>query len=145
MISGTADTESSGYCVKLLMGTANPKLGKDIANCLGLPLTKCEVGRFSDGEINMQISENIRGADVFVIQGTCTPVNDNLMELLLLLQTIKLSSAKRITAVVPYYGYARQDRKTRPRVPISASAVAQLIEAMGKLQNTLIRSDQEGS
>jgi len=117
--------------IKALMGNANPKLGKDISEALGVRLCDCEVAKFADGEINMQIKENIRGADVFVIQGTSPPVNDNLMELLLLLQTIKLSSAKRITAVIPYYGYARQDRKTRPRVPISASAVAQLIETMG--------------
>jgi ribose-phosphate pyrophosphokinase len=125
------DDEASGYVIKALMGNANPKLGKDISEALGVRLCDCEVAKFADGEINMQIKENIRGADVFVIQGTSPPVNDNLMELLLLLQTIKLSSAKRITAVIPYYGYARQDRKTRPRVPISASAVAQLIEAMG--------------
>jgi len=125
------DDEASGYVVKALMGNANPKLGRDISAALGVRLCDCDVGKFADGEINMQIKENIRGADVFVIQGTSPPVNDNLMELLLLLQTIKLSSAKRITAVIPYYGYARQDRKTRPRVPISASAVAQLIETMG--------------
>jgi ribose-phosphate pyrophosphokinase len=125
------DDEASGYVIKALMGNANPKLGKDISEALGVRLCDCEVAKFADGEINMQIKENIRGADVFVIQGTSPPVNDNLMELLLLLQTIKLSSAKRITAVIPYYGYARQDRKTRPRVPISASAVAQLIETMG--------------
>jgi ribose-phosphate pyrophosphokinase len=126
-----ADDVTSGYVIRALMGNANPKLGKDISAALGESLCDCEIAKFADGEINMQIKENIRGADVFVIQGTSPPVNDNLMELLLLLQTIKLSSAKRITAVIPYYGYARQDRKTRPRVPISASAVAQLIEAMG--------------
>jgi ribose-phosphate pyrophosphokinase len=126
-----ADDETSGYVVRVLMGNANPKLGRDIAEALGERLSDCEIAKFADGEINMQIKENIRGADVYVIQGTSPPVNDNLMELLLLLQTIKLSSAKRITAFIPYYGYGRQDRKTRPRVPISASAVAQLIEAMG--------------
>ncbi|ELR21006.1 phosphoribosylpyrophosphate synthetase [Acanthamoeba castellanii str. Neff] len=105
-----ADDETSGYVVRVLMGNANPKLGRDIAEALGERLSDCEIAKFADGEINMQIKENIRGADVY---------------------TIKLSSAKRITAVIPYYGYGRQDRKTRPRVPISASAVAQLIEAMG--------------
>jgi len=104
---------------------------------LKVPLASCEVGTFSDGETKIQVEHNIRGTDCYVIQPTChnyensTTVNDNVMELLLLLHTLKLSSARRITAVVPYYGYARQDRKTRPRVPISASAVAQLIEAMG--------------
>ncbi|KAL6041974.1 putative phosphoribosylpyrophosphate synthetase, variant 2 [Balamuthia mandrillaris] len=120
-----------GYVVKLISGNANSKLARDIAKELGTDIAECEVGKFSDGEIKIQIKHNVRGADAFVIQPTCGEVNNNLMELLLLLHTLKLSSAKRITAVVPYFGYARQDRKTRPRVPISASAVAQLIEAMG--------------
>ncbi|KAL6056910.1 Ribose-phosphate pyrophosphokinase [Balamuthia mandrillaris] len=121
-----------GYVVKLISGNANSKLARDIAKELGADIAECEVGKFSDGEIKIQIKHNVRGADAFVIQPTCGEVNNNLMELLLLLHTLKLSSAKRITAVVPYFGYARQDRKTRPRVPISASAVAQLIEAMGQ-------------
>jgi len=123
--------EKDGYEISLLMGNANPQLGCEIAKAIDIPVSTCEVSKFSDGEINIQIKENMRGRDVFIIQGTNPSVNDNLMELLLLVHTLKLSSAKRITAVIPYYGYARQDRKTKPRVPISASAVAQLIEAMG--------------
>jgi len=97
-----------------------------------MSLEACEVGKFADGEINIHIKNNIRGSDVFLIQPVCPPqLNDNLMELLLLVHTLKLSSARRITVVMPYYGYARQDRKVKPRTPISASAVAQLIEAMG--------------
>jgi len=91
----------------------------------------CRVGAFSDGELDIRIENNVRGSDVFIIQPTCPPVSNHLMELLLLIHTLKLSSAKRITAVIPYFGYARQDRKVKPRVPISASAVAQLIEKMG--------------
>jgi len=131
------DGSAPGYAIKILVGNANRKLGADISAQLKVPLASCEVSTFSDGESKIQIHHNIRGTDCYVIQPTChnfendTSVNDNVMELLLLLHTLKLSSAKRITAVVPYYGYARQDRKTRPRVPISASAVAQLIEAMG--------------
>jgi len=105
-------------------------LAEQIASDLNLPLEDCVIGQFADGEINIQIKNNVRGSDVFIIQPTSPDVNKNLMELLLLIHTLKLSSAKRITAVVPYFGYARQDRKTKPRVPISASAVSQLIEAM---------------
>eukprot|EP01100_Stratorugosa_tubuloviscum_P008590 TRINITY_DN357_c0_g3_i1.p1 TRINITY_DN357_c0_g3~~TRINITY_DN357_c0_g3_i1.p1 ORF type:complete len:324 (+),score=178.83 TRINITY_DN357_c0_g3_i1:84-1055(+) len=120
------------YRIRLITGNANVKLGTDISNYLSIPIEPCEISTFADGEINMHIKNNVRGADVYIIQPTCPPnVNDNLMELLLLIHTLKLSSAKRITAVVPYFAYARQDRKTKPRVPISASAVAQLIEAMG--------------
>jgi ribose-phosphate pyrophosphokinase len=123
--------EKDGYEISIIMGNANTKLGEEIARALKIPVAVGEVSKFADGEINIQIKENMRGRDVFLIQGTNPPVNDNLMELLLLIHTLKLSSAKRITVVIPYYGYARQDRKTRARVPISASAVAQLIEAMG--------------
>jgi len=121
-----------GYHIRLITGNANPKLAQKIAVTLGKQLDPCTVGRFSDGEINIRIENNIRGADVFVIQPVCPPnVHDNFMELLLLTHTLALSSAKRITAVMPYYPYSRQDRKTRPRVPISASAIAQMIEAVG--------------
>jgi len=131
------EPDAAGYAIKILVGNSNRKLGMDIAAALKVPLANCEVASFSDGETKIHIEHNIRGTDCYVIQPTCrnpengTSVNDNVMELLLLLHTLKLSSARRVTAVVPYYGYARQDRKTRPRVPISASAVAQLIEAMG--------------
>jgi len=119
------------YNIRILSGNANRKLASQIAETLGVELEPCLLETFADGELNICIENNVRGADVFIIQPTCTPVNNNLMELLLLIHTLKLSSAKRITAVVPYFGYARQDRKTKPRVPISASAVAQLIEKMG--------------
>ena len=98
---------------------------------LGLPLAEAQVKAFADGENNIQIQENVRGADVFVVQPTCTPVNHHIMELLFMIHALKLSSAERITAVLPYYGYARQDRKDKPRVPISAKLVARLIEASG--------------
>jgi len=120
-----------GYQLKLVSGTANTDLSQGIARQLGLSLEPTAIGQFADGEINIQLLNNVRGSDIFIIQPTCTDVNKNLMELLLLIHTLQLSSAKRITAVIPYFGYARQDRKTKPRVPISASAVAQLIEKMG--------------
>jgi len=119
------------YSISLIVGTANKKLGEDIASLLNTRSADAEIGTFADGEINIQIGTNMRGTDAFIIQPTCPDVNKNLMELLLLTHTLVLASAKRITAVVPYFGYARQDRKTRPRVPISASAVSQLIESMG--------------
>eukprot|EP01086_Lenisia_limosa_P004806 TRINITY_DN205_c0_g1_i1.p1 TRINITY_DN205_c0_g1~~TRINITY_DN205_c0_g1_i1.p1 ORF type:complete len:347 (-),score=67.10 TRINITY_DN205_c0_g1_i1:46-1086(-) len=125
------------YEIKLIGGSSNNKLAKDVAGYLNTTLEEVILGKFSDGESRIQIMDSIRGADVFVIQPTCGKpeegysVNDSLMELLLLIHTLKLCSCKRITAVIPYFGYARQDRKHRPRVPISASAVAQLIETMG--------------
>eukprot|EP01102_Stenamoeba_stenopodia_P021821 TRINITY_DN889_c0_g1_i1.p1 TRINITY_DN889_c0_g1~~TRINITY_DN889_c0_g1_i1.p1 ORF type:complete len:340 (-),score=75.66 TRINITY_DN889_c0_g1_i1:1407-2426(-) len=119
------------FNIRLITGSANPKLGEDISKLLGIPLEPCQLGRFADGEIDIRIKNNVRGADVFIIQPCCREVNDNFMELLLLIHTLSLSSAKRITAIVPYYPYARQDRKTKPRVPISASVVAQLLETMG--------------
>lgn len=120
-----------GYDIKIVSGTANLPLATAIAQQLRINLEPAEVSQFADGEINIHIVNNIRGSDIFLIQPTCKDVNKNLVELLLLIHTLKLSSAKRITAVVPYFGYARQDRKTKPRVPISASAVSQLIEKMG--------------
>ena len=119
----------SGYMI--FSGTANPELSQEIADYLEMPLSKATINRFSDGEINIQISESVRGKDVFIIQPTSAPANSNLMELLIMTDALKRSSAKSITAVVPYYGYARQDRKAAPRVPISAKLVANLMESAG--------------
>ena len=117
--------------LKLFSGNANPSLAQEIAQALGMPMGEVMVRQFSDGEIYLQIKENVRGADVFIIQPTCTPVDRNLMELLLMIDALKRASAERITAVLPYYGYARQDRKDKPRVPISAKLVASLLERAG--------------
>jgi ribose-phosphate pyrophosphokinase len=117
--------------IKIFSGSANRPLAQEIAKNLGLELAEAQVAAFADGENNIQIHENVRGADVFVVQPTCTPVNHHIMELLFMVHALKLSSAERITAVLPYYGYARQDRKDKPRVPISAKLVARLIEASG--------------
>jgi ribose-phosphate pyrophosphokinase len=117
--------------LKIFTGSAHPALGEAIARCLGVPLGRAHLSRFSDGEIWFQIQDNVRGADVFVVQPTAPPVNENVMELLLMLDAFKRSSASRLTAVVPYYGYARQDRKDKPRVPISAKLVADLLSAAG--------------
>ncbi|HEX4870723.1 MAG TPA: ribose-phosphate diphosphokinase [Nevskiaceae bacterium] len=116
----------------LFTGNANPRLAHEIANYMRLPLGKAMVGKFSDGEVQIEILENVRGKDVFVIQPTCAPTNDNVMELLMLLDALKRASASRITAVVPYFGYARQDRRPRSaRVPISAKVVADMIGECG--------------
>jgi len=115
----------------LLTGTSHPKLSQSISEHLKQPLGRMEVRRFLDAEIFVEIQENVRGRDCFVIQPTCFPVNDSLMELLIILDTLKRSSAERITAVVPYFGYSRQDRKTAPRTPISAKLVADLLEKAG--------------
>ena len=117
--------------VKLLSGTANVALSKAIADALGIPLCHAETRRFSDGEIFVEIQESVRGADTFIIQSTCAPTNDSLMELLIMADALKRSSASSITAVIPYYGYARQDRKVQPRVPITAKLVADLLVAAG--------------
>jgi ribose-phosphate pyrophosphokinase len=119
------------YDLKLFTGTANRPLAEEIAQYLCVPVGDAEVSRFSDGEVFVQVNENVRGADVFVVQPTCPPVNDTLMELLIMVDALKRASANRITAVLPYYGYARQDRKVQPRVPISAKLVADLLEAAG--------------
>jgi ribose-phosphate pyrophosphokinase len=119
------------YELKLLTGNANRGLAEEIAQYLHVPLADAEVTRFSDGEVYVQVNENVRGADVFVIQPTCPPVNETLMELLIMVDAMKRASARRITAVLPYYGYARQDRKVQSRVPISARLVADLLEAAG--------------
>jgi ribose-phosphate pyrophosphokinase len=117
--------------IKIFAGSSNRPLAEAICASVGVPLGHAEVGRFSDGEVQVEITENVRGGDVFVIQSTCTPTNDHLMELLLMLDAFKRASAQRITAVIPYYGYARQDRKVAPRVPISAKLVADLITTAG--------------
>ena len=119
----------SGYMI--FSGTANPELAEEIAKYLEMPLAKASINRFSDGEINIQIAESVRGKDVFIIQPTCAPANANLMELLIMTDALKRSSAKSITAIVPYYGYARQDRKAAPRVPITAKLVANMFETAG--------------
>ncbi|MBI3359133.1 MAG: ribose-phosphate pyrophosphokinase [Nitrospirae bacterium] len=117
--------------LKLFSGNSNPSLAKEIANYLDIPLGDATVGIFSDGEVRVQINENVRGSDVFVIQSTSSPVNTNIMELLIMMDALRRASAKRITAVIPYYGYGRQDRKDQPRVPISAKLVADLIVTAG--------------
>src|SRR5579884_944947 len=112
-------------------GTANPSLTKEICCSLGCPEGAAMIKRFADGETHLQIQENVRGADVFVVQPTCTPVDHHLMELLLMIEAFNRASAELITAVLPYYGYARQDRKDQPRMPISAKLVASLLERAG--------------
>ncbi len=119
------------YEVKLFCGNANRPLAEEIAQHLDVRLGDADVSRFSDGEVYVQINENVRGEDVFIVQPTCPPVNDNLMELLVMIDAFKRASARRITAVLPYYGYGRQDRKSQSRVPISAKLVADLITTAG--------------
>ena len=122
---------SNRHTLKVFSGNAHPALAKEICGFLGVPLGQAQIDRFPDGEVRLQIMENVRGADVFLIQPTCSPVNDTLMELLILIDASRRASADRITAVVPYYGYARQDRKDRPRVPISSKLVADLLTTAG--------------
>ncbi len=122
---------SHGKDIKIFCGNSNPELAQAICEKLGLPLGSSEVKTFSDGESSVSIYETVRGSDVFVIQSTCIPVNDNLMDLLIMIDALKRASAGRITAVIPYFGYARQDRKTKPRDPISAKLVANLITQAG--------------
>lgn len=117
--------------LKLFGGSANPELAKKIAEQVGVPLIKSQTRRFSDGELFVEVDENVRGVDVFVIQPTCSPVDDNIMELLIVIDTLKRASANRITVVIPYYGYARQDRKVLPRTPITSKLVADLLTAAG--------------
>jgi ribose-phosphate pyrophosphokinase len=117
--------------MKIFSGSAHPELAREIAEHLGLPLGQARLRRFPDTEVSFQIDENIRGTDVFIVQPTCTPVDQHLMELLVMIDAFRRSSASRITAVIPYYGYARQDRKDKPRVPISAKLVANLLTAAG--------------
>jgi ribose-phosphate pyrophosphokinase len=117
--------------IKLFAGSSNPVLAQSIASYLDIDLGKAEVGTFSDGEVMVEISENVRGTDCFVLQSTSSPANTHVMELLIMIDALRRSSVARITAVVPYYGYARQDRKVRPRVPITAKLIADLISTPG--------------
>lgn len=119
------------YGLKIFSGSSNPELAKQICASLDISLGRAMLGTFSDGEIRVEIGENVRGADVFVIQSGAHPVNDHLMELLVMIDAFKRASARRITAVIPYYSYARQDRKNKPRVPITARLVADLITRVG--------------
>jgi len=128
---GTMTNQGVHRTLKIFTGNAHPALAREICAELGVPLGKARVGRFPDGEVRLQILENVRGADVFVIQPTCRPVNDNLVELLVMLDALSRASASRITAVMPYFAYARQDRKDRPRVPISSKLVADLLTSAG--------------
>ena len=117
--------------LKLFSGSAHPALAKEIAEHLGIPLGVARLHRFPDTEVSFQIDENIRGTDVFIVQPTCSPVDEHIMEMLIMIDAFRRSSAARITAVIPYYGYARQDRKDKPRVPISAKLVANILSASG--------------
>ncbi len=111
----------------IFTGNSNEALAKEIADILRITLGSIKVGRFNDGEVSIEVKDNVRSKDVYIIQSTSPPVNENLMELLLMVSTMRRASAKRINVVIPYYGYARQDRKTAPRVPISAADVARLL------------------
>ncbi|HKJ21859.1 MAG TPA: ribose-phosphate diphosphokinase, partial [Gammaproteobacteria bacterium] len=116
----------------ILTGNAHPQLAQDVANCLNLPLGKTVVGRFSDGEVMVELEENVRGKDVFVMQPTCAPTDANLMELLVMVDAVRRASSYRVTAVIPYFGYGRQDRRPRSaRVPITAKVVANMITTAG--------------
>jgi ribose-phosphate pyrophosphokinase len=117
--------------LEIFTGNSNPALAREVAEHLEVKLGQVEVGRFPDGEVLVEVRQNVRGGDCFVIQSTCSPPNDNLMELLLVMDALRRASAKRITAVIPYFGYSRQDRKVAPRVPISAKVVADLVTASG--------------
>jgi len=131
----TCTFSDGGYNVlselKIFTGNSNPELAREICTELGLPLSKATVKTFSDGEIMVEIAENVRGRDVFVVQSTCAPSNQNLMELLIMVDALKRASSARITAVIPYFGYARQDRKVAPRTPITSKLVADLITTAG--------------
>ncbi len=120
-----------GNVMKIFSGNANYAMAEEIAEHLGLEVSRVDVRKFSDGEIFVEVRENVRGTDSFIIQPTCTPVNDHLMELVIMADAMRRASARRITAVLPYYGYARQDRKVAPRVPISAKVVAEMLMVVG--------------
>src|SRR6187551_944961 len=128
---GEASMSAKNGSIKLVAGNSNPVLAQEIANWLHLPLTKASVRRFADNEIFVEVLENVRGSDVYIIQSTSFPANDHLMELLIITDALRRSSARRITAVIPYFGYARQDRKVGSRAPISAKLVANLITRAG--------------
>jgi ribose-phosphate pyrophosphokinase len=130
-LSGEGLTSTGFSDLKVFSGSAHQTLTKEIAEFLGIQVGQARLRRFPDSEVSFQIDENIRGADVFIVQPTCTPVDPHIMELLVMIDAFKRSSAARITAVIPYYGYARQDRKDKPRVPISAKLVANLLSAAG--------------
>jgi ribose-phosphate pyrophosphokinase len=130
-LSGEGLTSTGFSDLKVFSGSAHQTLTKEIAEFLGIPVGQARLRRFPDSEVSFQIDENIRGADVFIVQPTCTPVDQHIIELLVMIDAFKRSSAARITAVIPYYGYARQDRKDKPRVPISAKLVANLLSAAG--------------
>jgi ribose-phosphate pyrophosphokinase len=130
-LSGEGLTSTGFSDLKVFSGSAHQTLTKEIAEFLGIQVGQARLRRFPDSEVSFQIDENIRGADVFIVQPTCTPVDSHIMELLVMIDAFKRSSAARITAVIPYYGYARQDRKDKPRVPISAKLVANLLSAAG--------------
>ncbi len=132
------------YPIKLFSGTSNFPLAQQIAQYLGIELSEIEIKKFKDGEISVKILENVRSVDVFLIQSTSNPANDNIMELLLMVDAAMRASAQRITAVIPYYGYARQDRKVEPRVPISAKLVANMLQAAGvdRILTMELHSDQ---
>jgi ribose-phosphate pyrophosphokinase len=135
----------SNDTIALFAGNANPQLAQEIARHLAMPLGRCDVGRFSDGEVNVELMENVRGRDVFIIQPTCPPVNDNLMELLVMVDACRRASTARITAVVPYFGYARQDRRPRAtRSAITAKLVANMISSAGvsRLLTVDVHADQ---
>lgn len=139
------DANSAGDGVMLFAGNANLRLGQDIAQVLGLPLGRANVGRFSDGEVAVEIMEHVRGQNIFVIQPTCAPSADNLMELLVIVDALKRASAATVTAVMPYFGYARQDRRPRnARVPITAKVAAKMIESVGvdRVLTVELHSDQ---
>lgn len=121
----------NGSVAKIFSGNSNPTLAKEVGARLDIPLGRANVGRFSDGEISVEVSENVRSADVFVVQSTCSPGNENLMELLIMIDALRRASAEHICAVIPYYGYGRQDRKVAPRTPITAKLVADLIATAG--------------
>ena len=122
---------SHGKDIKIFTGNSNPALAAEICKCIGTQLGNAEVKRFADGEASVSLYETVRGSDVFLINSTCKPVNDSLMELLVMIDACKRASAGRITAVIPYYGYARQDRKAKSRDPISAKLVANMLTAAG--------------
>ena len=124
--------------LKIFCGTANPALAAEICAFLGIPLGQTHMTRFSDGEVYVQLLENVRGADTFIVQPTCHPVDSNLMELLLMIDALKRASARRITPVIPYFGYARQDRKDKPRAPISAKLVADLLTTAGANRSLIV-------
>jgi len=126
-----AKSRKATNSLKLFCGNSNRDLANEIAEHLGVEIGNATISKYEDGEVNVMVHENVRGKDVYIIQPTCTPVNENLMELMLMISTMRRASARKITAVIPYYGYARQDRKVGGRVPISASDVARLLEAMG--------------